>query len=101
MEQTQSSVSTAGLTESVDLISLNVAAWQHFGYENPPTGESAVIPPLGERNAAAITAGHGAIQEIDQLIARLHEIRGELVSQLRDDSDIRAARLDAKRANRG
>ena len=49
----------------------------------------ATIPPLGERSASAITAGHEAVKDIDRLIARLHEIRACLVGELREDEDIR------------
>lgn len=52
----------------------------------------AVIPPLGERSADAIKAGHEAISDIDKLIARLHQIRQQLVGELRQDDDIRMAR---------
>jgi NMD protein affecting ribosome stability and mRNA decay len=55
----------------------------------------ATIPPLGERSAKAIEAGHEAIKDIDQLIAQLHQVREQLVSELRQDEDIRAARVDA------
>ena len=48
-----------------------------------------------ERSAKAIEAGHEAIKDIDQLIARLHQVRAQLVSELRQDEDIRAARVDA------
>jgi hypothetical protein len=53
----------------------------------------ATIPPLGERSAAAIKAGHEAVRDIDALIARLHEVRARLVSELRADEDIRMARV--------
>ena len=52
----------------------------------------ATIPPLGERSAKAIAAGHEAIKDIDQLIARLHQVRAQLVSELRQDEDIRMSR---------
>jgi hypothetical protein len=51
----------------------------------------ATIPPLGERSARAIEAGHEAVRDIDALIARLHEVRARLVSELRADEDIRMA----------
>jgi hypothetical protein len=80
---------TDDLEEMAGLIHFRVGAWQDFGYENPPTPESAPIPPLGKRSAEAIKAGHGAIQEIDRLIARLHQVRAQLVTELRQDEDIR------------
>lgn len=51
----------------------------------------ATIPPLGQRSANAIKAGHEAIRDIDQLIARLHRLREQLVGELRQDEDIRMA----------
>jgi hypothetical protein len=88
------------LEELAGLIHFRVGGWQDFGYKNPPGPGSAVIPPLGERSAAAITAGHQAVKDIDQLIARLHQVRAQLVSELRQDQDIRAARVDAMLAER-
>jgi hypothetical protein len=85
-------VSTAGLEELAGLIHFRVGAWHDFGYETPPAPECATIPPLGQRSARAIEAGHEAIKDIDQLIARLHQVRALLVSELRQDEDIRMAR---------
>jgi hypothetical protein len=79
----------AELSELVDLISLHVGAWEEFGYENPPTPDCATIPPLGERSAEAIKAGHEAVKEIDRLIARLYRVREQLIGELRQDEDIR------------
>jgi hypothetical protein len=87
-----SDMNTGGLEEMAGLISFHVGAWQDFGYANPPTPDSAVIPPLGDRSANAITAGHEAVKDIDQLIARLHLIRAQLVSELGQDEAIRMAR---------
>jgi hypothetical protein len=83
--------SMGDLGELVELINLHVGAWEHFGYENPPTSDSATIPPLGERSADAIKAGHEAVADIDKLIARLHRVREQLVGELRTDEDIRMA----------
>jgi hypothetical protein len=85
----------AGLAELADLINFRVGAWHDFGYADPPAPECKPIPPLGERSADAIKAGHEAVKDIDRLIARLHQVRAQLVSELREDSDIRAARVDA------
>ena len=76
------------------LINFRVGAWQDFGYAEPPTPDCATIPPLGERSAEAIKAGHEAVKDIDQLIAQLHQVRAQLISELRQDEDIRAARVD-------
>ena len=83
---------TGDLEELARVVGFHVAAWHEFGYENPPTPESAAIPPLGERSATAIKAGHDAVKDIDRLMARLHEIRERLVGELRQDEDIRRAR---------
>jgi len=93
-------MNTDDLEEMAGLIHFRAGAWQDLGYENPPTPESATIPPLGERSANAIKAGHEAVKDIDQLIARLHQVRAQLVSELRQDSDIRAVRVDAMLAER-
>ena len=81
----------AGLAELAGLINFRVGAWHDFGYEEPPAPDCATIPPLGERSANAIKAGHEAVRDIDQLIARLHRLRAELVGELRQDEDIRMA----------
>lgn len=83
---------TGDLEEMAGLIHFRVGAWQDFGYEQPPTPQSATIPPLGDRSVNAVKAGHEAIKDIDRLIARLHQVRAQLVSELRRDEDIRMAR---------
>jgi hypothetical protein len=83
-----------GIEEAAGLLAVRVAAWNHFGYAAPESGQAA-IPPLGERNAAAITAGHGAIEVIDDLLRDLHSLRGQLVSELRANEDALAAHTDA------
>ena len=80
---------TGDLGELAGLIHFRVGAWAEFGYADPPSPECAAIPPLGQRSASAIRAGHEAVADIDALIARLHETRAQLVSELRRDSDIR------------
>ena len=90
----------AGLEELAGLINFRVGAWQDFGYEQPPAPGCATIPPLGERSANAIKAGHQAVKDVDRLIARLHQVRAQLVSELRQDEDMRAARVDAMLADR-
>ena len=85
-------MNTDDLEELAGTIHFHVGAWAEFGYASPPTPESATIPPLGQRSASAIRAGHEAIRDIDALIARLHQVRAQLVSELRRDSDIRLAR---------
>jgi hypothetical protein len=91
---------TGDLEELAGLIHWHAGVWQDLGYENPPAG-CAPIPPLGQRSAQAIKAGHEAVRDIDRLIARLHQVRAQLVSELRQDEDIRATRVDAMLARPG
>jgi hypothetical protein len=90
----------AGLAELAELISFRVGAWHDFGHQVPPAPECKAIPPLGQRSAEAITNGHDAIEAIDHLATQLHVLRGQLVSELREDSDVRRARFDAMLAAR-
>lgn len=83
---------SCGLEELAGLISFRVGAWHDFGYAKPPSPECKTIPPLGERSADAIKAGHAAIEAIDQLARQLHALRAHLAGELRQDEDIRAAR---------
>lgn len=73
-----------------------VGAWNHYGYASPEPGQ-APIPPLGERSAEAIRAGHGAVKAIDELLRELQSLRGQLVTELRTDEDVRAAAIDARK----
>lgn len=82
------------LEELAGPIGVRIGAWNHFGYAALESGQAA-IPPLGERNADAIKAGHGAIEAIDELIRHLHGVRSQLVTELRADEDARAVRVDA------
>jgi hypothetical protein len=74
------------------MVSFHVGAWQESGYRGPVTPDCKTIPELGNRSADAIRGGHEAIGDIDTLMRRLHEVRSGLVSQLRQDEDIRMAR---------
>jgi hypothetical protein len=77
----------ARTAESAELLALQIGQWEHLEYpEN--------IPPLGQRDADAIVAGHAAIDTIDKMIRGLHELRGHLIDELREDEDIRAQRID-------
>jgi hypothetical protein len=87
---------SCGLVELAELTNWYVGVWHDLGYENPPTPECKTIPPLGERPAAAIKGGHDAVEAIDQLTRQLYRLREQLVGELRQDEDIRMARLDAK-----
>lgn len=85
-------IEASDLAEIAEVIQLRVGIWEALGYANPPTPDSATIPPLGERDATAIQGGHDAIEDIDHLISRLHEVRAALVSQLRTNQDIQMSR---------
>jgi hypothetical protein len=73
---------------------VRIAAWNHFGYAAPQSGQAA-IPPLGERNAETIKAGHGAIEVIDEIIRDLYRLRDQLITELRTDEGVRGRRVDA------
>lgn len=77
------------LGQMAETINFGIAGWQDFGYEKPPAPDCVPVPPLGQRSAEAVKAGHQAVNDIDRMIARLHEIRTELVSELRQDEDMR------------
>lgn len=89
-----------GIAELADLITFKVGAWRDFGYEVPPTPECKPVPPLGERSAGAIKAGHEAIEAIDKVTRQLYRLREQLVGELRQDSELRSARVDAMLARR-
>jgi hypothetical protein len=82
------------IADLAELINFRVGAWHDFGYEVPPTPDCATIPPLGERSAEAIKAGHEAIEAIDELTRQLYALRSQLAGELRQDEDVRAARAD-------
>jgi hypothetical protein len=88
-----------GIEDAAGLLDVRVSAWNHFGYAAPEDGQAA-IPPLGERSADAIKAGHGAVEVIDEIIRDLHALRGQLITEIRADQDARAARVDALLAER-
>lgn len=78
-----------GLEELAGLITFRVGAWHDFGYDVPPMPGCKPIPPLGERSAEAIKAGHAAIDTIDELTRQLHALREQLAGELRQDQDAR------------
>jgi hypothetical protein len=75
------------LLNLVELLGVRVGAWNHFAYPGN-------MPAPGEHSAEAITAGHGAVQVIDQIIRDLHALRGQLADELRADDDAHMARTD-------
>jgi hypothetical protein len=80
--------SAAGFEDLAGLIAVRVGIWNHMEYpEN--------VPAAGEHNAAAIKAGQGAVEAIDELIRHLHTLRGQLIDELRADEDARTVRVDA------
>ena len=72
---------------------MRVGAWNHSGYAAPEDGQAA-IPPLGERSAEAIKAGHGAIEAVDEIIRDLYALRNQLITELCTDEDLRGERID-------
>ena len=92
---TKASAEWLGVEDAAGLLNLRIAGWHEFGYTNPPTPSCKTIPPLGERSAEAIKAGHGAIEVIEVIVRDLHGLREQLVGELRADEDVRAGRVDA------
>lgn len=85
----------AGIEEQAAMIRWSIGAWQDLGYAEPlPFPTAHPIPPLGERTAEDIKAGHRAIEDIDGLMRQLHRLRAQLVTELREDSDVRGRRVD-------
>jgi hypothetical protein len=81
------------LNDAAGLLAVRIGVWNHFGYANPEPGQAG-IPPLGQRGAESITAGHGAIDVIDQIISDLHRLRSQLADELLGDAEARAARVE-------
>lgn len=84
-----------GIVEAAEFLNFRIGAWHDFGYAVPPAPHCKTIPPLGERSAEAIKAGHGAIEVIDEIIRDLHVLREQLITELRTDEDVRSRRMDA------
>jgi hypothetical protein len=89
---TKTSAEWGGIEDAAGLLAVRIGAWNHFGYVAPERGQAA-IPPLGERSAEAIKAGHGAVEVIDEIVRDLYRLREQLVGELRADSDAKAARM--------
>jgi hypothetical protein len=84
-----------GIEDATGLLRLRVGVWNDLGYPPPLPFEGAhPIPPLGQRSADNIKAGHGAIEVIDEIIRELHTLRDRLIVELRTDEDARAVRVD-------
>ena len=83
-----------GIADAAELLAVRVGAWNCFGHPDPEDGQAG-IPPLGERNAEAITAGHGAIEVIDKIMRDLHAVRSQLIDELRANADENNRRVDA------
>jgi hypothetical protein len=85
-----------GIEDAARLLALRIGIWNDSGYPEPLPFEGAhPIPPLGQRSAGNIKAGHGAIEVIDEIVRELHSLRGRLITELRTDEDIRGRRVDA------
>jgi hypothetical protein len=90
--------SAAELNDLAGLIGVRVGIWNDNGYPEPLPFESAhPIPPLGQRSADNIKAGHGAIQAIDDLVRDLYRLRDQLITELRTDENVHNARVEAER----
>jgi hypothetical protein len=90
-----------GIEETAGLLNLRIAERHDFGYATPPAPACKTIPPLGERSAEAIKAGHGAIEVIDEIVRDLHRLREQLVGELRADQDARAGAVTRQEAEAG
>ena len=90
----KTSAEWGGIEDAAGLLAVRIGAWNHFGYAAPQSGQAA-IPPLGERSADAIKAGHGAIEVIDEIIRDLDVLRGQLITEFRTDEDVRGRPVDA------
>lgn len=81
---------SAGLAEQARLIQWHVGVWHDLGYPEPlPSPDCNPIPPLGRRSREAIKGGREAIRDIDTMIGQLQALREHLVSEMRQDEDIR------------
>jgi len=100
MDATPTEDLSIGLVDLAETIQWHVGVWHDLGYARPPAPECKPIPPLGERSAEAITGGHQAIRDIDELMRQLHALRSQLVGELRQNEDIEIAYVDAMLADR-
>ena len=83
---------SAGLADHAGLINVLVGAWHDFGYATPPGPDCATVPPLGQRSAAAVEAGHDALNAVDEMTRQLQALRGQLAGELRRDEELRKDR---------
>ena len=85
-----------GIEDTAGLLAVRIAIWNDTGYPEPLPFEGAhPIPPLGQRSADNIKAGHGAVEVIDEIVRDLHRLRDRLIVELRTDEDVRGRRVDA------
>lgn len=81
---------SAGLAAQAELIQWHIGVWHDLGYPEPlPSPDCNPIPPLGRRSREAIEGGREAIRDIDKMTRQLQALRGQLVSEMRQDEDIR------------
>jgi hypothetical protein len=76
------------MDDQLGLIAIRIGAWNHFKHPGQ-------VPAAGEHDAGAIKAAHGVIEVIDELIRGLHALRGQLVSEIREDEDAHMLKADA------
>ena len=90
-EKTPSTADWPGVEDQAGLIAVRVSIWNDNGYPEPLPFEGAhPIPPLGQRTADNIKAGHGAIEAIDEIVRDLYRLRAQLLIEIRADQDARA-----------
>lgn len=94
-ESNQTTANWPGIEDQARLLYFRVGVWNDNGYPEPLPFEGAhPIPPLGERSADDIKAGHGAIEVIDEIVRDLYRLREQLVTELRTDAEVRGRRID-------
>ena len=85
-----------GIEDAARLLAVRVGIWNDNGYPEPLPFESAhPVPPLGQRSADNIRAGHGAIETIDEIVRELYRLRDQLITELRTDAEVHGRRADA------
>jgi len=84
-----------GAEDQGRLIAVLVGIWNDNGYPEPLPFETAhPIPPLGQRSADNIKAGHDAVKAIDEAVRDLYRLRQQLVGELRANEDALNTRVD-------
>jgi hypothetical protein len=86
-----------GIEDVAGLLAVRIAIWNDTGYPEPLPFEGAhPIPPLGQRSADNIKAGHGAVEVIDEIVRDLYRLRDQVITELRTDEEAHTRRDGAK-----